>query len=458
MKNEIYRPQFHYTAPQNWLNDATGLLYFEAEYHLFHDYNPRGLEWGNIHWYHAVSEDLVHWEHLGIALSMEEHGRGGHIFSGSGVVDLHNTSGFGTSNEPALVLVYTVHEIGSDAETQNIAFSTDKGRTWLAFDGNPVIEAEYTANQRDPKVFWYQQDAKWVMVLYENGGIAFYSSQDLRNWSYMSRFNGESGFYECPDLFELPVDGNEGDTRWVIHDAGLNGYMLGEFDGMGFRPDNYMHPRLDYGGNFYAAQSFDNLPDRRRVQIAWMANGQYPGMPFNQQMSFPCELSLKTTPEGIRLFRSPVEEIRDIREVQMSLHDLIIKPDDDVLQGVNGDTFEIMIEMESRGGEVWLIDLGDLSVRYYFKDEMIVLESPFGCGWERLSKPMKPVVNRVKIQLLVDRTSIEIFGNDGRISMSSCYLHHNRDENMHTTIRFEPSGGEILIHNLEFSTIRSIWG
>jgi fructan beta-fructosidase len=282
-----YRPQFHYTAPANWLNDVTGLVYYDGEYHLFHDYNPNGMNWGTIHWYHALSKDLIHWEHLGVALTMDEHGYGNHIYSGSAVVDKKNTSGLGKGDQPPLVILHTVNEIGSWAETQNLAYSTDKGRTWTAYEGNPVIKAKYYDNQRDPKVFWYEPESKWVMVLFENGGIVFYSSNDLKSWTKMSRFNGESGFHECPDMFQLAVDGDEKNTRWVLHDAGRNGYMIGQFDGSKFTPDNYAHYKIDYGPNFFAAQSFSNFPDNRRVQITWMAGANFRGCHLINNLVFP---------------------------------------------------------------------------------------------------------------------------------------------------------------------------
>lgn len=456
-QNEKYRPQLHYTTPQNWLNDVNGLLYFEGEYHLFHNYNPHGREWSNIHWYHAVSKNLLHWEHLGIALSMKDHGRGGHIYSGSGVVDFQNTSGFGSKKHPPLVLIYTIHESGSEAETQNIAYSTDLGRKWVAYLDNPVIEAKYIDNQRDPKVFWYEPETKWIMVLFENGGIAFYSSLDLKSWSYLSRFNGESGFHECPDLFKLPLDSKVDDTRWVIHDAGLNGYMVGHFDGIQFIPESYEIHKLDYGKNFYAAQTFNNLPEDQRIQIAWMVGGEFPGMPFNQQMTFPCRLSLMRFPEGIRLCRNPIEVIDELRVPLLSFQDKILKPAEDPLANVMEDIFELIIEAESKGSQQFGFDLEDLVITYFFTDEILVLHHKNERYCDQLAKPLQPIHNKIKLQIIVDRTSIEIFGNNGRISISSCYLHKRRNKNLLAQIHFFSQGGDLLIRTFALNKMKSIW-
>ena len=451
------RPQFHYTAPKNWLNDVTGLVYHDGEYHLFHDYNPNGREWGTIHWYHAVSKDLLHWEHLGVVLTMKEHGRGGHVYSGSAVADKSNTSGFGKEGQTPLVIIHTINHLDTWDETQNIAYSVDRGRTWTAYQGNPVIKCKYSDNHRDPKVFWYEPDSRWIMVLFENGGIAFYSSPNLKDWTYMSRFNGESGFHECPDMFELPVDGNKNNTRWVVHDAGRNGYMIGQFDGTSFTPDSYATYKLDFGENFYAAQTFSNLPDGRRIQIPWMNGGEYPGMPFNQQFGIPCDLTLRTFAEGIRLCRNPIPELDILREKIKSLEDTTLSPDDNPLEGAKADAFEVIVEIESDGAEEFGIDIGDYWIRYFFADEMLVLQRTEQREYTRLAKPLRPIAGRIKLQVLVDRTSVEIFGNDGRISISTCYVPRNRDENMNASVRIYSKGGNTSLKSLKYNKIKSIW-
>lgn len=456
---EEFRPQFHYTAPKNWLNDPNGLVFYDGEYHLFHQYNPDDTVWGSMHWYHAVSHDLVHWNHLGIALSMEKHGGGHHVYSGSAVADIHNTSGFQRGVETPLVAIYTIHDIDTDLESQNIAFSNDRGRTWTAYDMNPVIPAVYSDNQRDPKVFWFEPESKWVMALFENGGIAFYSSPDLKSWSYLSRFNGESGFHECPDMFELPVDGNRDNTRWIIHDAGRNGYMVGRFDGQRFIPDSYEHFRVDYGHNFYAAQSFSNIPaeDGRRIQVAWMAGGEYPGMPFNQQMSFPCELTLRTFPEGIRLCRNPVKEIERLHGERFHLENKVVGPGENPLEGIEGDLFDITMVVEKGDSRAFGLATKDIIARYYFSDDMIAVYETGEREFRRKAIPLKPVGGMVRLRILVDRTSIELFGNDGRISMSSCYLPEKRDDDMATGIRFFSDGGRTVVNSLTVHKLNSIW-
>ena len=277
--SEKFRPQFHYTAPLNSLGDVEGLVYYKGEYHMHHIWNSKGNDWGNVNWFQAISRDLIHWEHLGPSITQKNHANGDWVYTGTAVIDYNNTTGFQTGEDPPMVIIHTINETitGTFNETQNIHYSNDRGRTWNAYEGNPVIEATYNDHQRDPSVFWYEPQNKWVMVLFENGGLAFYSSNNLKNWEYMSRFNGENGFHECPDFFPLPVDGNPNNKKWVIHDnpGKRIGYWIGEFNGYRFLPEQNHKHRLDYGDNFAAAQTFRNIPDEdgRTIQIGWMAGG-----------------------------------------------------------------------------------------------------------------------------------------------------------------------------------------
>src|SRR5205814_1436495 len=286
--HEKLRPQFHFSSRRGWNNDPNGLVYSQGEYHLFYQHNPFGWDWGNMHWGHAVSADLVHWKELPIAFYPKQFGDW--AFSGSAVVDKQNTAGWKTGSEDVLVAAFT-----STARGECIAFSNDRGRSWQEFAGNPVVKH----NGRDPKLIWHAPTSKWVMCVYEEIGktqnIAFYTSPDLKTWQFQSRIEG---FFECPDLFELPVDSNRAKTKWVLY-AGDGQYVLGSFDGKTFHRESGKH-RLWYG-NFYAAQTFSATPDGRRIQIGWGNGITFPGMPFNQQMTFPCELTLRTTGAGVRM-------------------------------------------------------------------------------------------------------------------------------------------------------------
>ncbi len=244
---ERYRPQFHFSPAENWMNDPNGLVYYDGEYHLFYQYNPFGDTWGHMSWGHAVSRDLVRWEERPVALAEADSVM---IFSGSAVVDWNNTSGFGTEGEPPLVAVYTGHHVSGRNQAQYLAYSTDAGRTWAKYTGNPVLDVGMK-DFRDPKVFWYEPEEKWVMVVARSLDyrVSFYGSDDLKAWTHLSDFGpaaATGGIWECPDLFELPVDGDPDDTRWVLivnlNPGGPAGgsagqYFLGHFDGTAFVPD-----------------------------------------------------------------------------------------------------------------------------------------------------------------------------------------------------------------------------
>lgn len=299
-----YRPKLHYTAGRNWLNDPNGLVYSNGTYHLFYQHNPHGDDWGNMSWGHATSTDLQHWEEKPVAIPCDEQEA---IFSGSAVVDVHNTSGFGVGGVPPLVAIYTsAYSPASPLagrQAQSLAYSTDDGATWTKYDGNPVLDRA-SPDFRDPKVFWHDGDAGsyWVMVAVEalNHEVVLYKSMDLKSWEYLSTFgpaNATGGVWECPDLFELPVDGDASDTRWVmvvnLSPGGIAGgsggqYFIGTFDGVRFRSETTItegmqaddgrmadYGWLDWGRDYYAAVSFSNVPDGRRLMIGWMNNWQY---------------------------------------------------------------------------------------------------------------------------------------------------------------------------------------
>ncbi len=282
--HEALRPQFHFSSRRGWNNDPNGLVFSQGEYHLFYQHNPYGWEWGNMHWGHAVSTDLVHWQELPIALYPRQFGDW--VFSGSAVVDQANTAGFQTGRAAPLVAAFT-----STGRGECIAFSNDRGRTWTEFSGNPVVRHQ----GRDPRLLWHSPTKRWVMAVYDEldgkRWIAFHTSADLKQWRFESRIEG---FYECPDLFELPVDDKPAEKLWVLT-AASSEYRLGTFDGRQFMPRTPMLPG-HRGNAFYAAQTYSDIParDGRRIQIGW---GQIatPGMPFNQMMTFPCELKLRST-------------------------------------------------------------------------------------------------------------------------------------------------------------------
>ena len=245
---EPYRPQFHYTPAENWMNDPNGLVYFKGEYHLFYQHNPDGNDWGNMSWGHAVSSDLVHWKELALAIPHDENEM---VFSGSAVIDYPNTTGFGSKANPAMVAVYTSARRDGPGQDQALAYSLDRGRTWTKYEGNPVLDLD-NEEFRDPKVQWYEPTKSWLMTVVKatERKVAFYSSKDLKEWTHLSDFGPQGavgGVWECPDLFPLPVDGKATKRKWVLvvslnpgHLYGGSGtqYFVGDFDGATFTPDD----------------------------------------------------------------------------------------------------------------------------------------------------------------------------------------------------------------------------
>jgi len=337
---EAFRPALHYTARNTWLNDPNGLIHHQGLYHLYYQNNPFGNTWGNMSWGHATSENLADWTEQPVAISCDEHED---IFSGSIVFDSQNSSGFGTETAPPLVAVYTsAYKEASPlhgVQAQSLAYSLDGGFTWKKHAGNPVLSRN-SANFRDPKVFRYDGGAGsyWVMAAVEAGDfkVVLYKSEDLKTWEHLSDFgpaNATGGIWECPDLFALPVDGNPLELKWVLtvnlNPGGPNGgsagqYFTGDFDGVKFTSDSTItsgeqdpdrleeYNWLDWGRDYYAAVSFSDAPEGRRIMIGWMNNWDYanqiPTSPWRSPMSLPRELSLATVGGRTRLVQNVVEE------------------------------------------------------------------------------------------------------------------------------------------------------
>lgn len=447
--DETYRPQFHFTPRVNWTNDPNGLVYYAGEYHLFFQHNPTGINWGNMTWGHAVSPDLVHWKQLDNAIEPD---RLGTIFSGSAVVDWENTAGFQKGREKTLIAIYTAAG-GTSPEskgapfTQCIAYSNDRGRTWTKYAGNPVLH-HIAAENRDPKVVWHAPTRRWIMALFLDGNeYALFSSPDLKQWTRLQSITMKD-CGECPDFFEIPVEGGHGEKKWVLTAA--NGhYLIGDFDGQRFTPE--AGPLVpDYGANYYAVQSYSDVPasDGRRIQIGWMNGGNYPQMPFNQQMSFPCVLTLRETDEGLRLYRWPVREIERLydpgaRPIQVRSRTL--REERFVVPDASSDLWDVQAEFEvGQASEVGLRIRGE-AVSYSARDGKLRC-----LGREA---PLKPERGRIKIRALVDRTSLEAFGNGGRVSLTSCFLPKQRDRG----IEVFANGGRARLVNLTAHPLRSAW-
>ncbi len=440
---ERYRPQFHFSPRKNWTNDPNGLVFYRGEYHLFFQHNPTGINWGNMTWGHAVSPDLFHWTQLDNAIAPDKLGT---IFSGSAVVDGNNTAGFQTGAEKVLVCIYTSAGGTSDESkgqpfTQSIAYSNDRGRSWTKYAKNPVLK-NVAGSNRDPKVFWHAATKQWIMALFLDGqSYALFGSPNLKEWKKICDVP-PFGCGECPDMFELPVDGDVRNTRWVFW-GGNSNYAIGTFDGRSFTKESGPW-RFEFGGNYYAAQSYSDAPDGRRIQIAWMAGGRYPDMPFNQQMSLPSELTLRKFAEGIRLCRQPVKELDALHQKHQAWSGTV-KAGDDPLQGIAGDLLDIRLELAPGDAAEAILTIGDAAVVFDAKRKTVsCLEK---------TAALEPIAGKIKLQVLVDRASIEVFGNDGKISLSTCYL----PPRQHKRVALTTKGGQAMVKSLDVWELKSAW-
>lgn len=447
--NETLRPQFHFSTKRGWINDDNGLVYYDGEYHLFYQHNPYGWDHSrndyNKTWGHAVSTDLVHWKELPAAIHP---GPLGSIYSGSAVVDEKNTTGFQTGKEKPIVAVYT--SAGSRNPwsagkpfSQSIAYSTNRGRTFTKYEGNPVQpNIEYI--NRDPKAIWYEPDNRWVIVLhFNNRAMAFFTSEDLKNWEYRSEFESRH-LIDCPELFQLAVDGDEDTKKWILY-GGSGNYHVGDFDGEEYTAETGI-TRYSYGNAFYASQTFNNIPeeDGRRIQIAW-GTIPMPEMPFNQQLLFPVELTLHSTDEGLRMFAYPVKEIEKIHKKEHSWSDVELKPGKEILGNVKGELFDIDAEFKVSEADEFGFLINGFSVKYN------VNEKELSCSDMRA--PLKPKEGEIRLRILVDRVSIEIFGNDGRIYMP-IRAHRRGDKR---SVEVFTKGGKTKIDTLKIRELKSIW-
>ena len=435
--SEKLRPQFHFSSRRGWNNDPNGLVFYKGEYHLFYQHNPYGWDWGNMHWGHAVSPDLVHWRELPIALYPDAHGT---MFSGSAVVDWNNTAGFQTGAEKVLVCIFAA---AGNPFTQGVAFSNDRGRTWSKYDKNPVVPNIAEGN-RDPKVFWYAPEKKWVMALYlDKNDYALLSSPDLKKWGRMSTVT-IPGTTECPEFFEVALDGKSKDNRWIFY-GGNGRYLVGAFDGKTFIPESGPHT-LEYGNAFYASQTFNDIPakDGRRILIPW---GQMatPGMPFNQMMGIPVELTLRSTEEGPRLYANPVRELANLRATTQRLNAQPLNPGENPLHDLNGELLDVIADISPVDANEVGFRLRGIPVSYDVKKGELTCQGK--------TAPLTPAGGRLRLRFLVDRTSIDIFGNDGRLYMPMGVIVPQDNRSLEVYAR----GGAARINTMEIHQLESAW-
>ncbi len=437
--NEPYRPQFHFTPATNWMNDPNGMVYYDGEYHLFYQHHPDGNVWGPMHWGHAISTDLVYWEHMPVALAPDSLGT---IFSGSAVMDLENTSGLGTTEAPAMVAIYTYHDAAGaeagrdDFQTQGIAYSTDKGRSWTKYEGNPVLKNPGIRDFRDPKVAWVEtapQQGKWIMTLAVKDKISFYSSPNLLDWTFESDFNTEwaayGGVWECPDLFTLTTDG--GEEKWVllvsINPGGPNGgsatqYFIGDFDGSNFNVESSEIKWLDYGTDNYAGVTWSNVPesDGRRLFIGWMSNWNYanivPTENWRSAMTLPRSLHLVKKGDGFLIASKPVEELEKIRSSSQSFSEEGFSLTEELVElELQPKEADFSLEFSNDSGEKLLVSKvgNQLSL-----DRSTSGETDFWDGFGTVHHAPIAANKAEKVHIFLDRSSIEVFINDGETVMT----------------------------------------
>ncbi|QEG37372.1 GH32 C-terminal domain-containing protein [Bythopirellula goksoeyrii] len=446
-EDEVYqeklRPQLHFSSKRGWNNDPNGMMYYGGEYHLFYQHNPYGWDWGNMTWGHAVSTDLVHWEEIGDALQLDEYGT---MFSGSGVVDWNNTTGFQTGDEPPLITIYTNAGDASPWSegkpfTQGVAYSNDRGRTWTKHD--QPVQGHINEGNRDPKVIWWEETKEWVIVLFlSDNRMAFFRSPDLKRWELQSVLKS---FHECPELFQLAVDGDEDNKKWILY-GGAGDYFIGDFDGSHYKPEGG-EIKFNYGDCFYASQTFSDIPkeDGRRIQMTWGTNDS-PGMPFNQMIGFPVVLTLHTTDEGLRMFANPVKEIEKLYANEHEWTDVPIPADQSVpAPGIEGELFDIEAVLDIGDAEEIGLSIRGEEIIYNVEDEELVF------GESRA--PLKAKDGSIRLRCIVDRTSIEIFANGGQIYMP-CKL---RADDANRSIAAFARGGAATATSIELRELNSIW-
>ena len=470
---EIFRPVYHHTPAYGWMNDANGLVFKDGEYHLYFQYNPYGSVWGNMHWGHSVSRDLVHWQHLPVAIERDTMG---HIFSGSCVVDARNDAGTGTNN---IIAFYTSHrstQPGHQRQVQCMAYSSDNGRTFTKYEGNPIITPfDGLENFRDPKVFWYAPQEKWVMIVSADKNMRFYESRNLKDWTYMSEwgegYGPQPNQFECPDFIQLPVDGDKQRMKWVmivninpgfVYGGSGTMYFVGDFDGSRFtcdtKPDCVKW--LDWGKDHYATVCFSNTGDRT-IAVPWMSNWQYANLTpskgqYRSANALPRELNLYTAADGqLLLSAAPVKELSTLRGKEEKIGDFNLG-EKRVEHVADNGAFELQFHMQPAAKGRTGVELsnaeGEKTVIYFDAENGRVVMDRAESGIVDFGKDIEPhqletsssrracvdgllhFVNDFahatwapvsdlaaahEVRIFADRSSIELFVDGGRVAMTN---------------------------------------
>ena len=458
IEEQMYRPNFHYTPKKGWMNDPNGMFYADGQYHLYYQYYPDGNKWGPMHWGHATSKDMIKWEEQAIAIYPD---KDKYIFSGSAVVDINNTSGLGIGKSAPIVAIYTLHDMTKekenkiDVEQQDIAFSNDNGFTWQKFEeGNPVLKNPGIRDFRDPKVTWDATHKQWVMALAAQDRTQFYSSENLKNWNYLSEFGknigAHGGVWECPDFFQMKVEGSN-DTKWVLiqslNPGGANGgsgtqYFIGDFDGKTFTQDSNFAKKvekekavwIDYGKDNYAGVTWNNIPsqDGRKLFIGWMSNWDYaqdvPTNAWRSSTTIAREIQLVKKGNEYILVSNPVKEIDKYISKTIKVKSLNGKGKLSIpeagkidltqaiinfnLKNLQKDTYTFTLS--NAAGESLTFGINN-SDHYLFLDRTKSGKTDFS---EKFAATITKAIldgnqKEAAFKIILDKTSIEIFYNNG---------------------------------------------
>ncbi|GAA4414017.1 glycoside hydrolase family 32 protein [Nibrella viscosa] len=473
---EPHRPQYHFSPKAHWMNDPNGMVYYNGTYHLFFQHYPNGTTWGPMHWGHATSKDMVHWQEQPIALYPDSLGM---IFSGSAVVDVNNTSGFGKNGQVPLVAIFTHHNPELEKKKtgthqyQSLAYSLDEGKTWIKYAGNPVLPNPGITDFRDPKVRWYEPQKKWIMTLATKDRVTFFSSPDLKNWAKESEFGQEvgahGGVWECPDLFPLTHNGRQ---AWVllvsINPGGPNGgsatqYFVGDFDGKTFKPYSTKTKWMDYGTDNYAGVTFANTGNRV-VLIGWMSNWQYanvvPTSSWRSATTVPRELGLTAVNKELVLTSTPVKELDALNGKTTSLNNVAVKGQYDLTAKTGGTatlfkltlsapaTNDFSIVLANEQGNELVIGY-DKGGNVYYIDRAKAGKTDFEKGFgKRHTAPRLSSDSKISITLLADVASVELFADNGLTVMTDIFFPEKNMTNV-----FIKSVTGISVSNLTYTPL-----
>ena len=452
---ERLRPQFHFTSKTGWLNDPNGLIYYKGEYHMYYQHNPVALPWGNMTWGHAVSKDLVHWKEQPKVLFPDA--KTGACFSGAAFIDRKNQLGLKSGKEDVLVAFYLRTKIGLC-----LAYSNDRGQTMTDYEGNPVLTHQ-GARIDTPRPFWYEPTKRWIAPTYDfftdkNGkklrAVGFYSSENLKDWKFESRVEQDKWGDElcgCVDFFQLPVDGDPENKKWVM--IMIDGsYIVGTFDGHTFytltgKPavTKDRVRSLVIQGHYYATMTWENVPNDRRVQITWMKGPGPGGMPFNQQMTAPSELTLHSTADGPRLRMNPIKELETLRTKTHEWNNVVLKAGENPLSELKGDLFDVEVEFQPAADSETVFDMRGIKVVYNAETQTLTSNGK--------STKLKPLNGVISLRILLDRTSIEVYGNNGRVYIPHVVFPKENNLSLGATC----SKGQVKANYIRVHELKSSW-